>query len=355
MSETVFDFAVLGSTPLAQLLAGLLANTHNRKVVLVGESQAGYRLVRSMDLSVAPITRPDSWAMLSAAVPETLRLVTRVAGRGASQRVDPIFFAEARRHAEALAHMRHMAEGFGLAAETVAPSLLGEGRQGVLLRDAVRLNRPAIEDGLGRWLERGRVARIGTQKVAIANDGQAEIISDGKAYHAQQAVLADDEAIMAWLPLRQWPTLLRRQAFASILTTPTQPLAAGIMLQFDTGIVLTQQVEGGIAAFGPGDMADFSGHLQGLLGRNRQVEQAGQTSFRSLSSLDGAPVFGRVAGVGADVIAGVGCSGAFLAPALGRWVAGEASATEAAWFGARLVNRNGKSAPVDDYAPGARE
>src|SRR5690606_35283953 len=128
-------------------------------VILVGEGQAGYRLVRGIDLSLAPITRPESWMQLVQSVPETSRLVARIGGRGALSRIDPVFFAGGGAHGEALAHLRHMAQGFGIAAEPVAPSLLGEGRQGVVLRDAIRINRPALEAGLGRWLDRAGVRR----------------------------------------------------------------------------------------------------------------------------------------------------------------------------------------------------
>lgn len=352
MSDAGFDFAVLGATPLAHLLAGLLASTHGRRVLLVGESQAGYRLVRGIDLSAGAITRPESWALLTRTAPETMRLVARIGGRGALHRVDPILFAQGREHTETLSHMRHMAAGFGLAAEPVSSSLVGEGRIGVVFRDLVRINRLLLETGIDRWLARGNVVRIGAQKVDIATDGAVQVLASGTSYSARQAVLCDDEAIMAWLPLRQWPQLLRRITSSSILTTPTRPLAANIMLDLDSGTYLTQQAEGGIAAFGRGDLAEMASHLHALLGRNRQVEQAGQTSFQTLATLDGAPAFGRVSGVGADVVAGLGCYGAFIAPALARWLAGDATPAEAEWFGARLVNRAGKTAPVDDYAMG---
>lgn len=352
MSETDLDFAVFGATPLSQLLAGLLAGSHGRKVILVGESQAGYRLVRGIDLSIAPMTRPESWSLLTQVTPDTARLVSRISGRGALSRVDPVFFAEKHPGSEALSHMRHMAAGFGLAAEPVAPSVLGPGRHGVILRDAFMLNRPALELGMDTWLDRSGVRRVAAQKVDVATDGQVEILSSGVLYKARQSVLCDDEAILAWLPLRQWPQLFWRSVSTTILTAPTQPLPAPIMLDFDSGTYLIQQAEGAVIAYGQGDMAELSAHLQALLGRNRQVDQAGQTSFQSLATRDGAPAFGRVAGVGADVVAGLGCFGAFLAPALARWLSGNASAEETAWFGARLVNRTQKGPAVDDLLLG---
>ncbi|MFC3704599.1 hypothetical protein ACFOOL_07500 [Devosia honganensis] len=351
MNGGVFDFAVIGSSPLARLLAGLLAGVHGRRVAFVGESQAGYRLPRSIDLSVAPITRPESWFMLTEGVAETLTLVGRIARRGAWSRQDPIFFADGAAPIEALSHMRHMALGHGMAAEPAAPSLLGPGRAGVVLRDAVRLNRPVLEPALDLWLARQGVERVAPGRIEIAPDGAAALSVDGGGIEARQAILADHDAIISFLPLPQWPRLLRRQSFASILTTPTPPLAAPIMLEINSGTILLQQPEGGIAAIGPGDLAAFSGHLHGLLGRERQVEQAGQTGFAVLATADGAPALGRAAGTGADIVAGMGGFGAFLAPALARWLAGAARAHEAEWFDARLVNRAAAGPPVADFVP----
>lgn len=349
MSDAEFDFAIFGSTAMAQLLAGLLGGEHGRKVLLVGQNRASYRLPRGVDLSVAPVTRPQSWSILNALTSETARRATRIAGRNAISRLDPIFFAEDSRAIEALSHMRHMAGGFGIAAEPVGQSILGGNRTGVVLRDALRLNRPQLETGLERWLAACSVERPSPLSVAVESDGAVNIGTRNGMISARQAVLADDEAIMSWLPLRQWPTLFRRTHHTSILTTPTRPLAAAIMLELDTGLILSQQAEGGVAAFGPGDMAAFSEHLQGLLGQNRQLEQAGQTRYSALATADGAPAFGRVAGLGADIVANTGCYGAFIAPALARWLADRASNDEAAWFEQHLVNRTSEQNSVEEF------
>lgn len=351
MSDAPADFLVAGSTPLARLVAGLLAQSHGRRVIFVGESQATYRLPRSLDLSVAPLTRPESWALLRPSSDETARLITRIAGRGALRHIDPIFFADSAADREALAHCGQMAAGFGVAVEKVAPSLLGQGREGLLFRDAIRLNRPVLEPALDTWLAEIGVERPEISGLRIGLDGSAVVATSAGELVAHQAVLADDTAIIAWLPLQHWPMLLRRQAGATILTTPTKPLAAPAMVQIGSGTVLKQQAEGGIAALGSEDLAVFSGRLQALLGRDRQVEQAGQTGYQRLVSIDGGPLVGRAAGQGADIVAGLGMAGAFLAPALARWLAGAASPAEAAWFGARLVNRDPNDRRVAEFAP----
>lgn len=351
MSEAIADFAVIGSTPLARLLAGQLAGTHGRSVLYVGESQSSYRLPRGLDLSVAPITRPESWAMLRHGIDETVKLIGRIAGRGGWSHVDPLFFTGDPAAAEALAHIRHMALGFGIAAEPAAPTLPVAHRSGIVLRDALRLNRPVLEPALDQWLERQGVRRLASGKIEISDDGSAALHAGDKSFTARQAILADHDAILAHLPQGQWPALLRRHPASSILTTPARPLPTPVMLEIQSGITLLQQPEGGIAAIGLQEMATFSGRIQTLLGRDRQVEQAGQTTFSAIATSDGAPAIGRVAGVGADVVAGMGMAGAFMAPALARWLCDAATPFEAAWFGARLVSRTANVRSVAEFAP----
>ncbi|MBE7733643.1 hypothetical protein [Devosia faecipullorum] len=351
MSGTVVDFAVFGSTPLARLLAGLLADMHGRQVVHIGDSPSIYRLTRSIDLSVAPITRPESWALLGRSVDETLKLIARLAGRNAWGHADPVFFADDPRAEEALSHMRHMAQGFGIATEPTPPSLLGGNRSGICLRDAVRLNRAVLEPGIETWLKRAGVLHLKPQTVTTEPGGSAELVAGGSVFHARQAILADDDAIIAHLPRRQWPALLRQQQAASILAFSAPKLVAPIMLNIQSGLTLIQQ-ENGLAAIGLGEMAQVSSQTRALLDQNRPVEQTGQTNFAVLTTSDGAPAMGRVAGTGVDIVAAMGMIGAFLAPALARWLCGESDGPdEAAWFGARLVSREAKPALVGDFVP----
>jgi hypothetical protein len=352
MSGTRIDFAVLGSTPLARLVAGLLASVHGRTVLFGGESQAAYRLPRGLDLSVAPLTRPESWALLKAVLPETLKLISRIGGRRAWSRIDPILFTESRSGQEALGHMRHMALAFGHAAEPVAPAAIGPGREGVLLRDAVLLHRPALEAGLDRWLDQHGVRRLApAETLHMAADGRAELASGDTAVEIAQTILADDAAILAHLAPSQWPALLVRQTASTIFTEPTRPIAAPVMHRLESGLTLVQQQDGrGIAAMGPGAIDPFAAALGILLGRERDFRRAGQSSYASLVTADAAPALGRVGGSGPDVLAGLGPSAVFLAPAIARWLCGRAEAAEADWFGARLVDRDAEIASVAEFA-----
>lgn len=349
MTETHADFAVLGATPQARLVAGLLASVHGKSVLFQGESQSGYRLPRGIDLSVGAITRPETWALLKASLPETLKLISRIGKRGAWSRLDPIFFADAAGGKEALAHTRHMAAAFGLAAERVHASLLGPGREGLVLRDAVLLRRQALEPALDRWLDQVKVHRLGPDdSIVVRADGSAVCTAADTRFTVGQTILADDSAIIAHLPAALWPPLLARQVASTILTEPTDAIAAPVMHRLDNGLVLTQQAERGIIAFGPGAISEFAVSLGEILGSQRAVRQAGQSNYTRIFAADGAPAVGRAGGTGPDILAGFGSIGAFVAPAIARWLCGVATAPENAWFGARLVDRRADTSLVGD-------
>ena len=341
MRQTHADYVIVGATPLACLLAGLLASAHGKTVLLQGDNPSEPGLSAGLDLSIAAITRPDSWALLAAAVPETTRLVTRIGGRAAIARLDPILFADTAPGKEWLGHIRHMAAAHGLAAERTPAHYLGKARDGVVLRDAVLLRRRVLQPALELWLAQVGVRRVEADTaLQVQADGRAQCVLDDEVIEIGQTVLADDSAVRRHVPEFAWPGLLRPQVASIILTQPLPSIASPVMYQLDGGVMLHQQAEGGVLARGPGNLGQLAARLGKLLDRQGAFEQAGQSSAVRLITGDGAPALGRVAGTGPDVLAGLGTVGAFLAPAIARWLCGAGSAVENAWFGARLVDRN---------------
>lgn len=160
MTQTRVDFAIVGATPQAMLVAGLLAGTHGRSVVLQGETHAGHRLAGNFDLSIGPITRPQSWALLGQSVADVHRLATRIGKRAAVTRLDPMLVARNEAAMQALGHIRHMAAGFGLAAEPFRGTGLVRDDAGLLLRDAVMLQFGTADAAIDSWLATQGVMRL---------------------------------------------------------------------------------------------------------------------------------------------------------------------------------------------------
>ena len=348
MSDTEVDFAVLCSTPQARLLAGLLAAEHGRRVALAAESDAAYRLPRGLDLSAGPITRPESWSLLRTLVPETVKLLSRIGGRSAWGRTDPILFADVAAAAEAISHIRHMACAFGIAAERVPPDLIGPGRNAIYLRDTVVLHRAPLEAALDAWLDRVGVVRL-TGPVALNPDGSGTAPAGEHQCRIGQAALADDVALLRHIPAETWPALLVRDAGNTLLLEPTAPMAGVVMQQLDSGLTLHRQPHGGLVAMGPGAPEDFTARLMALLGSERPLRLAGRAQYVTIATEDGAAAAGRLDGTGPVMLAGFGVTGAFFAPALARWLCSVAEPAEASWFESRAIGRSAATSAATEF------
>ncbi|CDP52719.1 hypothetical protein [Devosia sp. DBB001] len=311
MEAAAFDFAIIGATPLALLLAGFLAERHKRSVCLVAEFHDDYRLPRGFDLSLAPLTRPETWALLAASEPETTKLVTRVAGKAAFSRLDPMVVAESPAGADALSHARHMALGFGHEVEAIAAGAgLPEGATANRFRDAVLLHRGAMAKGFVPWLESLGVRRV--------RSGE---------FQAEFTVLADDEAVLS-----HDNGLIKAVAATGIATAPAAKLAAPFMTFLDRGLSLHQLDNQGVIAVARGEVEEASGQVGAALPQGARL--AGRAAFPLAAATDGAPLLG-LSRPGVFTIAGFGATGAFLAAPLARYLAGAASDAEAAWIEAR--------------------
>lgn len=353
MSDSRADIAVFGSTPLARLLAGLLASLHGKSVVWIGDSHAAFRLPRGIDLSVGPITRPQTWAVLAQNISETLKVLARAGGKTALLRFDPIFFADSACGHQALAFLRSSAAGLGQTIDRLPADHLGTGRDGLVLRDAIYLHRDRLEPILDTWLGKLGVRRFSPThaNIGIGNDGSALIAHESERIEAAQAILADDESILAHLPAEALDALFDRQTMTTILTEPTLPMASRLMLQVDGDLSLVQAKHGGVIATGAGSYDHCVGQIGVLLGADRHLRQAGGIQYDSLRSRDGAPVFGQPGASGAVIIAGLGHTGTFLAPALARWLAGMARPDDTDYVTAHTPGRNMSRSSVAEYLP----
>lgn len=329
MAEPPFDLAVLGSALLAPLLAGLLAGSHRKRVVLLCDQPVPLRLSRSFALSVAPLTRPRTWALLKRTAPETLKLV-RGLGPGLHVRVDPLMTAASEVGREALGHIRHAAAGFGIPAERKG--------EAVLFRDAVLLRQGPLTGAMEPWLSRTGVVRPPRgATTTIRRDGTVRIDSGRNAIEAVQAILCDDAAIFTHLGPES--DRLRVVQTTSILTAPALRLDTPVVFRLDSGLVAVQRRDGAIEAIGPD---------RSIGGLGQSTRLAARTSFRSLVTTDSAPLIGTVRN--RVVLAGLGPTGAFLAPVLARFVAGAATDVERVWCLAHEPGK-GRSAVADIGAP----
>jgi hypothetical protein len=349
MPDAQFDFAILGSSPLALLLAGLLAQSHKKRVCLVSEAPSEFRLPRGFDLSVAPVTRRETWALLGRTVPEVRKLLASINARRSIERIDPVFSAETPGGAEALHHTRQMMSAYGHAVER-----FGKSADSFRVRDALLLHRTDLEVAVGPWLDAAGVQRFPAENAAVAlHDGGATIAPvTGDAVDAAVAIAADDNAILAYAEPGERSRLVTAETVTSVLTEQVKPLASRLSLIVDRAEVLLQQRGGTVLAQAPGDGGTALPRIGARLADQGRVRRAGQASFAIVRPLDGAPLIGQAKGLKAAIVAGLGLTAPFLAPALARYFAGVAPDDETRYFAAREAGTAASRADVADFAGG---
>jgi hypothetical protein len=349
MADDSYDYLVLGSTPLAGLLAGLLAIEHKRRVCLVGEPFSPFRLQRSIDISIAPVTRPETLILMKRAAAETSKLVTSW-GKGLVSRSDLLFIAEAPQSIAALGHFRHLAIALGYAVEPVVDRAIAEGLM-LRVRDVHLLGHGRLEPVLESWLSKHEVRHLdrADTELTLRKDGTARIVHAGHSVEAAQVILAGDDAVLGHLPAEARDRSLEAVTGAAMLLDAAKPLPAAYVSFLDRGVSLVQDGKVSVSALLAGDPTTAHARLGSAVSRGDALRLAGETVAGSLRTSDGAPFIGPARGHKALAIAALGPAAAFLAPALARYIAGTAPADEAEWFAARGPSRGNQRLLAADY------
>jgi hypothetical protein len=311
-----YDFAIFGGSALAALLSGLLAHDHKMRVLRIAEGASARRLPRSIDIALPFATRPATWHLLRAAEAETIRLMASLRAPDAIAATAVEIVADHPGTADALAHMRHVAGGYGL------PS------RGNMFPDVSHLVR-AVD------LRSSAAQTVHPDVVELLFDGSgaAELLFRDERVTVGQIVLADDAAILTHLPEPQRPSSLGIVEMIATLTAPARRLPAPIRRYPDRGVNLVQNRDHSILALVAGT-SDIELRLASTIVGPFPLQRVATSRFRRFTSIDGAPVIGRLTPSRLHIIAGLGDAGAFLAPPLARFITGNGTPEEKSWFAA---------------------
>lgn len=327
--------AVVGTSPFAWLLAGLLALDHKRAVRLLGEPPDPYRLWATPALSVAPLTRPQSWALLASETRRAVRRISRI-GSGIVQRADVHMTAGSPESKVALSHIRHMMEGFG---HTITPEGTASPPGAMRIGDAWSIDIARFTRTVPGWLA--------SSAVDIASfTGKADLPDTSKI------VLADDWAVLSVLATREIERIARIVPHLGIETAPVVPGSRRIVLDLESGASLAQSANGSIRGVAPdGDGAGLT-RIAACLPPHARPRLMARTRFSRLLPRDGAPVIGPLGRTNHFAVMGLGGLDLLLAPVVARLVVDGASPAETAWAQAHGAGRrrNGVAEFVPDAA-----
>jgi len=323
-----YDFVIFGASPLAALLSGLLAHGHGQQVLRVADPVPRHRLPRGINLALPFATRPATWRLLRASIAETSALLARIGGADCLDRVSVKFEADLPETSIALAHMAHVAAGYGFGNKG--------GRFGEVPRLAGLID---LTESAVQTVDSARV------RVAFGPSG-AELALDGEALAAGRVVLADDAAILSLLPEADRPPLLKIESMMATLTAPVKRLTARVLRYPDRGVTLSQGADRTVLALVSGQ-ADGDARLGSCLPGPFPLQRRATTHYRRLVPADGAPFIGELTPSRLLVVAGLGDVGAFLAPPLARLLGGTSTDDEKAWFAAHDPAQASRSAVAD--------
>lgn len=342
MTDQSRTVAVAGSSPFALLLAGLLAADHSHSVVLLTDPPNPYELGRSVLLSAAPVTRPETWALVRQNMPPVIKRIARIAPK-VLDRIDPVMVAHNKTSADGLRHIHHIASGFGLTVERPS-GFVNELGLALMFRDCHRVPAPAVRLAMLEWLGKSGVTivhdldRLSIRRSGAGKLGELEI---------DQVILADDDAIRTCLGGDQVAVFAQPLPMQTILAQSQAPLPRAVIMDLDRGVTLSQRNDGALEILAPDVDGGALEMAAQCLPPAVRPKLAAQAAFTRLVTHDGAPVIGPVRGNGPYIIAGLESFALAFAPVVARDLLGTAARHERKWLD---VHRAGQKMPRENAA-----
>lgn len=345
MTEQSKTIAVVGASPFASLLAGLLAADHSRAIVLLSPPADPHRLRPLPSLSLAPVTRPETWSLLGTHARQTVRRLSRIAP-AISARIDMRLSARSADATIALSHIHRTAEGFRLPLDPPVKS----GDETVLgLRDVRLFDTAPLVAAAPAWLAASNVAVVSSAAgLKLKRDGSASF----GATAIDQVILADDAAILGWLDPDDIAHFARIEHWLGIETLPRRHARYRAGIDLDTGAVFAQSGDGIIRAAVRDDDGEGFERIALSLAHEAPARLAAQTRFPRLVTHDGAPAFGPTRRAKVFVIAGLGVLDIALAPRLAAIIAGAASGIAAEWASVHGAGLRQPRRDIAEFVPG---
>jgi len=322
-----FDFAILGASPFAALVALGLAET-GLKVCVAGPSRSPMQLMRGLDVAAGAITRPETWQVLQASLRDGESLISRHFPQ-AVQREALALSARSAGGRDALGHIRHMAGAFGV---TTEPLPKRNGEAAILMRGLGRLDRRKIYRDLPKVFAAAGVELIGAipEQLEISG-GETTFETETGPVRAHSAVLAGNATapLVGMLGLDHRVECVETWA---LLTRPAAPVRWGCALDIDDGASLQRFDNGQVEVACPGKRADAFERLASLLAPDGEIDVIGMAEYRTVRVPDRAPLINPPQARSPGFAFGLEPYGAFLAPVFVAYLLGKTDAGTAAFF-----------------------
>lgn len=347
------DFLIAGSTPMAMLLAHFLRRSHKCEVGLLADDPHPLRVSRGFDVSVSPLTRPESWELLKRCTSEVKRAISGW-DRALLEATDVAMTGHGEAAKTALGHIRHMSAAFGVLSEPLTGETVVRHGGGFVVRGATRLKRRHFSSQARNVLE-----KFGADWLPLANcqmewgSGRVRLDVDGETIEAENVILCDAELAAQISPAVALPSELQMTEHCGLLTEPGAKPGWQCLLDIANEGLACSHADGRTEAWVRGDRSRAERWLAGVLEHGSQTRLSGYVAKRSVASVDGAPIVARMGRSSIYAALNFGMSEVFFTPALARYFAGHAHEFERAYFEPRgSGNKRGAVSEFTSAEPG---
>ncbi len=343
--------AIVGSSLLSGLLAGLLAREHSRNVCLIVDPSIQHRLSREINISVDCITRPETLEMLTHLQVEALRLLARIGGTRAIRGINPVFSSAAGAGADALAHMYHVARGCGYEVEDITLAQLPHIKAALRIRGAKCVERRVFWMALERWLLAGGVKIVKNTDLGLSfkRDGSGTVAGADITVEFERLIFGDEQALGRFARPGSLASHFAATQITAMLSEPDDRLKERVVLGPEDEFCAFGTREGLFEILARGSPNDLGMQVGRFVPDAHLLRRAGQSTFKTVRTVDGAPMLGRLGRGGGWAVAGFGRAGLFMAPAIARYLAGRPRPLEEEYFLARSADSSRKSAWISEF------
>lgn len=352
MSQSL-DFLVVGTSPLAAFLALELAQTHGAKTGLLGQIRSPLLIQTGISIATGAITRPETWALLSASTQDYARIFSALGLNGMHK--NDVVVASLDTDAQyALQHSRQMALMYGVLAEKLPET--GSDWRGNVMRQTALLSPSSYLDGLPDALEAANIPLYDSRawKLKLSTGGTGRLLHQDDEVHAQKILLVDDAAIEQFVPHDDRDAYFAKNTVSALLMSQHAELRWPTLLDPASGGQAAMTSFGSAWARHVGTQSALIKWMETALAPNSGGEIVAQASWTELASNDGAAVAGQLRRSGPFIIHLPKPYGLFLGPALARFLADDARAEEKAYFEARALRSAKLRSEIVEYRPVAK-
>ncbi len=328
MSKELFDFAVAGNSAFAALLALALARYANARICLIGQVPTPMQVNGDLALAPCPTSRPETLERAMAGVADVRTLLTGP-GDPLLRRANATFTAPTGAGRAAAGHARHLMASFDIVTASLPEA---SGHAGFTAEGIWMLQTRLFFAGLAARLEAAGVVVTGKATNLRISEDRVQFAYRDDVAEAKVLIVTDADTLGSLVPLPDGVATATRMG---VLTDPVAALVNRVTLDIETGGHLAGRGDGRIEALVPaGDSAGIVDWLGSFLPEGTETRIIARSKRKVLLSRDGAPLIATLPQGAARLAIGFGASGAFLAPALARYLSDQARPEEAGWFGA---------------------